>query len=135
MVKFYPVYRIPLGGRWSKGPYLLIRDAAHAMQPHASQGVSMALKDVFLLSRLLRDSARPLADVFAQFDQIRRPRVDTIYNTAARNGDVRKRVGLWFLRFKEYAIWAGFLVIKTIGLHKWGIGQKDYIYDIDKELH
>jgi hypothetical protein len=36
-VKFYPIYRLPLGGAWFKGRCLLLGDAAHAMQPHAGQ--------------------------------------------------------------------------------------------------
>ncbi|EXJ71081.1 uncharacterized protein A1O5_06074 [Cladophialophora psammophila CBS 110553] len=53
VVKFYPIYRLRLGGKWSRGRCLLIGDAAHAMSPHVGQGVSMALEDVFLLSRVL----------------------------------------------------------------------------------
>ncbi|PVH69497.1 FAD binding domain protein [Cadophora sp. DSE1049] len=45
-LKFYPIWTLPLGGKWYKGRCLLLGDAAHAMSPHAGEGVSMALEDV-----------------------------------------------------------------------------------------
>jgi 2-polyprenyl-6-methoxyphenol hydroxylase-like FAD-dependent oxidoreductase len=73
MVKFYPIYRLPLAGSWYKGRCLLMGDAAHAMQPHAGQGVSMATEDAFLLARLLQDECCELETVFLRYDEIRRP--------------------------------------------------------------
>jgi len=62
VVKFYPIYRVPTGRVWSKGRCLIIGDAAHAMPPHASQGVSMALEDVFLFSKLLHGDYHRIED-------------------------------------------------------------------------
>lgn len=133
VIKFYPIYRLPPGGAWFRGRCLLLGDAAHAMQPHAGQGVSMALEDAFLLSRLLEDRTRSLGDIYKRFDQIRRPRVDEIANLAARNAQVRKRAGPWGLRLKELGIWMYMWVSWTFGLDKWGVVQKHLVYDIDKE--
>ena len=75
--QFYPIYRLLLGGMWSRGRCLLLRDAAHAMSPHVGQGVSMALEDVFLLSRLLLEAAASSSSLPAtsdKFDKIRRSR-------------------------------------------------------------
>jgi 2-polyprenyl-6-methoxyphenol hydroxylase-like FAD-dependent oxidoreductase len=84
-VAFFPIYRLPLGGKWSRGRCQLLGDAAHAMQPHAGQGVSMALEDIFVFSRVLKHwSDRPVADVFAKYDEIRRPRIARIYNNRRR---------------------------------------------------
>src|SRR5690242_3090701 len=47
-VRIYTIYKIPTGREWHKGHCLMIGDAAHAMPPHASQDVSMALEDSFL---------------------------------------------------------------------------------------
>ncbi|OQD86576.1 hypothetical protein PENANT_c007G04249 [Penicillium antarcticum] len=130
VVKFHPVYRLPLGGRWYKGRCLLLGDAGHAMSPHAGQGVSMTLEDAFLLSRLLEDSNRSLPDVFAKFDDIRRPRLNEIYTQAARNAGSRRKTGPWGLWMKESA-WSIYSNLSwAFGLDKLGLGQKHLAYDI-----
>ncbi|KAJ9239218.1 hypothetical protein DTO169E5_4508 [Paecilomyces variotii] len=135
-VSFYPVYRLPLGGRWFRGRCLLMGDAAHAMQPHAGQGVSMAVEDVFLLSRLLKDGEggeTSLSEVFEKFERVRRPRIDRIYETAARNGERRKQTGPWGLWAKEWVMWAGILASKAIGKQVTFISNpEDLVYDIDE---
>ncbi|GKZ16632.1 hypothetical protein AbraIFM66951_000132 [Aspergillus brasiliensis] len=132
VVGFYPIFRLPLGGKWYTSRTVLLGDAAHAMQPHAGQGVSMALEDVFLLSRVLNDDERSLKDAFAKYEEIRRPRIMEIYNLAAKNGDRRKNVGPWGLWMKEYMAWIAYGLYNRLGLRAWGIGQKYLIYDIDK---
>lgn len=131
-VKFYPIYRLPLGGSWYKGRCLLVGDAAHAMQPHAAQGVSMAAEDAFMLARLLQDEGRALGDVFQRFDEIRRPRITEMYKIAAHNGDLRHRTGPWGLMAKQLAI----------KLYLWGSGtfghsasrMGDLAYDVEEEV-
>jgi 2-polyprenyl-6-methoxyphenol hydroxylase-like FAD-dependent oxidoreductase len=133
-VKFYPVFRLPLGGNWSKGRCLLLGDAAHAMQPHAGQGVSMAAEDVFLLLRLLEAPSLSLSDVFERFNRIRRPRVEKFFKLAERNGESRRRTGPLAQRLKELAAWTLISVSNSCNLQKWGgwQGQKDLVYDIDE---
>ncbi|KAE8379373.1 hypothetical protein BDV26DRAFT_303716 [Aspergillus bertholletiae] len=133
VMKFYPIYRLPLGGAWYKGRCVLLGDAAHAMQPHAGQGVSMALEDTFLLARLLQDPNRPLVEVYKKFDEVRRPRVDEMYNLAARNAGVRKTTGPWGLWSKEIMYGMAFWASWALGLEKWGWGEKHLAYDIDAE--
>lgn len=130
-VRFYPVYRLPLGGKWSRGRVVLAGDAAHAMSPHAGQGVSMALEDVFLLARLLKDPSRPLDEVFKKYDEVRRPRIDEIFTMAANNAKSRKESGSWGLWFKEFAAYLS-LSLSALGLDKSGRGQKHLAYDIDE---
>jgi 2-polyprenyl-6-methoxyphenol hydroxylase-like FAD-dependent oxidoreductase len=134
VVKFYPIFRLPLGGNWSKGRCLLLGDAAHAMQPHAGQGVSMAAEDVFLLSRLLEAPSLSLSDVFGTFDRIRRPRVERFFKLAERNGESRRRTGPLAQRLKELAAWTLIGVSNSCNLQKWGPwqGQRDLVYDIDE---
>ncbi|KAE8418038.1 hypothetical protein BDV36DRAFT_308990 [Aspergillus pseudocaelatus] len=133
VMKFYPVYRLPLGGAWYKGQCAILGDAAHAMQPHAGQGVSMALEDTFLLARLLEDPSRPVVEVYKKFDEIRRPRVNEIYKLASRNVKVRKTTGPWGLWSKEVVVGMAFWASWALGLEKWGWGQKHMAYDIDTE--
>lgn len=131
-VMFYPVYRLPLGGSWYQGRCLLVGDAAHAMQPHAGQGVSMAVEDAFLLARLLQDEARPLETVFARFDQIRRPRVTDMYKLAARNVQMRQRTGRLGLMAKQLAIRAYVWASGAFGLDP-ASRMGDVRYDIEEE--
>jgi 2-polyprenyl-6-methoxyphenol hydroxylase-like FAD-dependent oxidoreductase len=92
----------------------------------------MALEDTFLLSRLLEDSSGSLSDVFAKFDDIRRPRVNEIYAQAAKNADSRRRTGPWGLWMKESA-WAIYSNLSwALGWDKLGLGQKHLAYDIDE---
>lgn len=133
VVQFYPVYKLPLGGAWYKGRCLLLGDAAHAIQPQASQGVSMALEDTFLISRLLKDPTRSLSDIFENFDRIRRPRVDEIAKLAVENAEGRKKSGPWGFWLKERVIWMYMGVSWALGLDKLGSGQKHLVYDIDEE--
>ncbi|RAR04542.1 hypothetical protein DDE82_004499 [Stemphylium lycopersici] len=134
-VKFYPIYRMPSDVAWSTKRCLILGDAAHAMPPHAGQGTSMALEDVFVLSRTLEDGDHPLDAVFRQYEAVRRPRVEAIARASAENGDMRKGTSPLGLRLKETAIGTGFWLYKTAGLQKFGIGmnQKDFVYDVTVE--
>ncbi|KAJ5636108.1 uncharacterized protein N7484_009421 [Penicillium longicatenatum] len=131
-VNFYPVYRLPLGGRWSRGRCVLVGDAAHAMSPHAGQGVSMALEDVFLLARLLADPERSIEEVFEKYDHIRRPRVNEIFQMAADNAEMRKKstpTGLWLKELKFHTMMN---IAWAFGLDKKGMKQRHLVYDIDE---
>ncbi|KAJ9131814.1 Lysophospholipase [Pleurostoma richardsiae] len=134
-IKFYPIYKMPTAAVWSTKRCLIIGDAAHAMQPHVGQGTSMALEDVFLLSRLLENPVRSLTDVFRKYEAIRRPRVEAIARASADNGEMRKSMSPLALKMKEAAIGIGFWVYKAASLQTWGIGmhQKDFAYDVMAE--
>ncbi|KAH7146186.1 hypothetical protein EDB81DRAFT_934086 [Dactylonectria macrodidyma] len=134
-IKFYPLYKMPPAVKWFTKRSLILGDAAHAMQPHAGQGTSMALEDVFLLSRLLEQPNKSLAEAFEKYQIIRRPRVEAIANASASNGEIRKDTGPMALKVKEFAFWGLFSLYKMTGLQKWGIGmnQKDTVYDIMAE--
>ncbi|OJJ33373.1 hypothetical protein ASPWEDRAFT_30453 [Aspergillus wentii DTO 134E9] len=129
-MQFFPVYRLPFGGAWSKGRCLLLGDAAHAMPPHAGQGVSMALEDAFFIARLLKDPSASVADIYERFDKIRRPRVDELARLAAQNAKVRKNSGPWGLWMKECAIWAYMGISGRVGWDK--STPKHLLYDIEE---
>lgn len=82
------LYDVPSLPAWSRGRAVLIGDAAHAMSPAGGQGASLALEDAMLLGHLLTDSHRPLDDAFAEFEQRRRKRVESI-SAVARSNDER----------------------------------------------
>jgi 2-polyprenyl-6-methoxyphenol hydroxylase-like FAD-dependent oxidoreductase len=84
---------------WHHKHIVLIGDAAHAMSPHAGQGVSVALEDAMYLAKLLHQSPGQVETVFAQFEQARRSRVEKINAQARRNGDNKKTqspISIWF---------------------------------------
>jgi 2-polyprenyl-6-methoxyphenol hydroxylase-like FAD-dependent oxidoreductase len=134
-IKFYPIYKMPQAVVWSTKRCLLLGDAAHAMPPHAGQGTSMALEDVFLLSRALEGGWHTLDEVFREYEAVRRPRVEAIGRASAENGEVRKSTSPLGLMMKETVLGAGFWLYKMAGLQKFGIGmnQKDFVYDVMAE--
>jgi 2-polyprenyl-6-methoxyphenol hydroxylase-like FAD-dependent oxidoreductase len=93
----------------------------------------MALEDVFLLSRLLEVPGRSLDDVFALYDQKRRPRTDEITRTAERNGNVRKKTDPWRLWLQECAVSGILAVYNLCKLDRLGLGQKPLAYDVEEE--
>lgn len=142
VVKFYPIFKVPPGRPWSKGRCLVIGDAAHAMPPHASQGVSMALEDVFLLSKLLShysssantQGSQSLDDLLQAYQMKRKVRTEQMLKSAERNGDIRKKKTSFRLRVEEVGLSFGFGVYGMMGLEKLGIGQGPLAYDVEEEI-
>lgn len=132
-LRFYPIWTLPLGGKWYKGRCLLLGDAAHAMSPHAGQGVSMALEDAVYFSRLLGETSLGLNDVFRRYDEKRRPRTDDVYKAAKRNGESRKKTGPWRIWFNEIVLTVSLTAYRIFNLQSFGIGQKLAVYNIREE--
>jgi 2-polyprenyl-6-methoxyphenol hydroxylase-like FAD-dependent oxidoreductase len=63
--------------QWSRGPVVVVGDAAHPMRPHLGQGGCQGLEDAALLARFF-DGDGGLAAAFARFAAFRRPRVRAI---------------------------------------------------------
>ena len=60
--------------RWSRGPVVLVGDAAHPMRPHLGQGGCQALEDAAVLARFV-ELCPDLATAFDRFGAFRRRRV------------------------------------------------------------
>ena len=99
LVKFHPIFSLPIGAKWNRGRCLLLGDAAHAVSPRTSQGTSMALEDVFMLSWVLSEASLHIEEIFTLYDAKRRPRVNEIKKAARANGEGRKKAGTWRLWF------------------------------------
>ena len=72
---------------WSKGPLVLVGDAAHPMRPHLGQGGCQGLEDAAILGCFVDQSA-DLATAFARFEAFRRPRVRALVRESAAIGKV-----------------------------------------------
>jgi 2-polyprenyl-6-methoxyphenol hydroxylase-like FAD-dependent oxidoreductase len=65
--------------RWSRGPVVLVGDAAHATSPTLAQGAAMAFEDAVVLGEVLRcaqpaGQAAGVAAALAAYESRRRPR-------------------------------------------------------------
>lgn len=72
---------------WSKGPIVLVGDAAHPMRPHLGQGGCQGLEDAAILACFV-DQESDLAAAFARFASFRRPRVTSLVRESTRIGQV-----------------------------------------------
>jgi FAD-dependent urate hydroxylase len=59
---------------WTKGPVLLVGDAAHATAPTLAQGAAMAFEDAVVLGEVLRATPADIPAALAAYEQRRRPR-------------------------------------------------------------
>jgi salicylate hydroxylase len=62
-------------GRWSKGPVVLIGDAAHGMLPHQGQGANQTIEDAVTLAAILANPpAESVAESLLFYERLRKPR-------------------------------------------------------------
>ncbi|QIS21050.1 FAD-dependent oxidoreductase [Nocardia terpenica] len=78
-----PAYHLPALPVWHTGHMILVGDAAHAAEPNAAHGASMAMEDGVVLAQCLRDLPT-VQDAFTAYDRLRRPRVTRLMSTSAR---------------------------------------------------
>jgi FAD-dependent urate hydroxylase len=78
-----PIHTVPSLPRWSRGPMLLIGDAAHAPSPTSGQGASLSVEDAAALAWAIRRNDSTQA-AFARFEAGRRGRVERIVKWASR---------------------------------------------------
>ncbi len=64
---------------------LVLGDAAHAIVPFHGQGMNAAFEDCSAFDRCLRDPDRQWNEVFAEFEERRRPNTDAIADMALEN--------------------------------------------------
>ena len=60
--------------RWTKGPVLLVGDAAHATAPTLAQGAAMAFEDAVVLGEVLQAAPADIPAALAAYELRRRPR-------------------------------------------------------------
>ncbi|OBF30860.1 FAD-binding monooxygenase [Mycobacterium sp. ACS1612] len=73
--------------QWSRGPVVIVGDAAHPMRPHLGQGGCQGLEDAAVLARFV-DGADDLAAAFSRFVAFRRKRVRAIVRESRLIGQI-----------------------------------------------
>ncbi|MBJ7338931.1 FAD-dependent oxidoreductase [Mycolicibacterium sp.] len=71
------LYDRDVAGQWSRGPVVLVGDAAHPMRPHLGQGGCQGLEDAATLAHCV-DVGNDLPSAFARFATLRRPRAQAL---------------------------------------------------------
>jgi 2-polyprenyl-6-methoxyphenol hydroxylase-like FAD-dependent oxidoreductase len=105
---------------WHKGRILVIGDAAHAVSPNAGQGAAMALEDAMYLAKLLRDCG-DYEQVFTQFEQDRKPRVERIVAEGRRRGSDKIIVTPFQQKIREFMI--------MLFLNLFGVKGEAWLYE------
>jgi 2-polyprenyl-6-methoxyphenol hydroxylase-like FAD-dependent oxidoreductase len=81
----YDLGHVPV---WSRGPMVIIGDAAHAPSPTSGQGASMAAEDGVILAKALRDLGS-IPEALAAYERERRTRVEKIVAFGARGSSAK----------------------------------------------
>lgn len=73
---------------YAKGRVCIMGDAAHCMTPWQGSGAGQAIEDAMILETLLKEVKAPsqLAAAFQAYDQIRRPRTQSIVHSSYGTG-------------------------------------------------
>lgn len=93
----WPLYNMPALPVWHTERICLIGDAAHAVNPSAGQGASLAIEDAVVLAMCLRDLPKP-SDAFQTFSTLRKKRAEKIVKFGRQIGDrkVASTTASWF---------------------------------------
>jgi 2-polyprenyl-6-methoxyphenol hydroxylase-like FAD-dependent oxidoreductase len=118
-----PVHDLPALPQWSRERVVLIGDAAHAISPHAGQGVSLALEDALILAKHLQ--TRDYCDAFRYFQEDRQKRVNKIVATARKRGDNKHALPPKAAKIRDFMM---SLYLRFRGTH---INDETYGYKID----
>jgi 2-polyprenyl-6-methoxyphenol hydroxylase-like FAD-dependent oxidoreductase len=73
--------------QWTRGPVVVVGDAAHPMRPHLGQGGCQGLEDAAVLARFVEGDDN-LAAAFARFAAFRRPRVRCLVRESKLIGQI-----------------------------------------------
>lgn len=99
-----PIHDLPDLKNWSKDRVVLIGDAAHAISPHAGQGVSLALEDAICLAKCLRHD--PYAEAFAAYQAKRQARVVKMVAEARKRGEAKHTLTPGAARIRDFILGA-----------------------------
>lgn len=81
----HDIYELPRLDSYIRGPIALLGDAAHAMTPNLGQGANLAIEDAVTAAALL-DRSRDILSGLAEYDRVRRARVEPLQRLSRRMG-------------------------------------------------
>ncbi|WP_018924603.1 FAD-dependent oxidoreductase [Salsuginibacillus kocurii] len=113
---------------WHTDRVVLIGDAAHAVSPNSGQGASLALEDAMYLATLLNQADKTISQLFNQYEEDRRPRVEKIVADGRRMGDGKKEMsplGAWTRDQMLKVIFSLFAERGNRWIHEYKIPWKD----------
>jgi 2-polyprenyl-6-methoxyphenol hydroxylase-like FAD-dependent oxidoreductase len=113
---------------WSKQRVLLIGDAAHAVSPIIGLGVNMSLEDAQMLSELCVVHNMNFSLIFKDFEQLRKPRVTKIINSARRSSKL-SQINLGFLNYFRNFFFSLLIKLANRDKENW-----IYSYSVEKEI-
>ena len=122
----YDLGHVPV---WHRDRMIVIGDAAHAPAPSSGQGASMALEDAVTLAMALRD-AGSIDEAFADFERVRRERVERIVAAGARSSSSKTPGRLGSL-FRDVMMRVLFRTVMTERSVAW---MYDYRIDWDQPI-
>ncbi|CVL06464.1 related to salicylate hydroxylase [Fusarium proliferatum] len=107
---FYPVYMLPVEGRWSKGRVFLLGDAAHAMPPQG-ESTGIAIEDGVLFAHVLSEGiSRGIPYVMEAYETLRRDDITKLHSeTMFRWNTGSSSSWLWSITM-EFATWVYLLL-------------------------
>ena len=71
--------------RWSKGPIVLIGDAAHGMLPHQGQGANQTIEDAVTLAAMIANPpGESVAECLSAFENLRKPRTRRVQKYSSK---------------------------------------------------
>jgi FAD-dependent urate hydroxylase len=74
---------------WTKGPVLLVGDAAHATAPTLAQGAAMALEDAVVLGEVLKATPHDVPTALRAYEQRRRERCTLVRERTRERDETR----------------------------------------------
>jgi salicylate hydroxylase len=90
----WPIYTVDSAGPSTySGGLALIGDAAHAMTPFAAQGAAMAIEDADTLAAAVSAAAGDLPAALADWESLRRPRIQHVARRGALNSFAWRAAG------------------------------------------
>ena len=106
------LFTLPPLTRWSRGPVVLLGDAAHAMLPHQGQGANQAIEDAFVLAEELGRAGDVLAALhrYARRRRVRTRQVQLMSWAASAalhlaDGPAAQRRDAYLARLPERLAW------------------------------